>query len=58
MQKLSQSDFEAIYANGGWDGMGSGPGSTPTFTEGFRKVLEEILKKYYVRSVLDIGCGD
>lgn len=52
------TDFDSIYANGGWNGMGSGPGSTPEFTKGFRPVLENLLWRKGIESVFEPGCGD
>lgn len=52
------TDFDSIYANGGWNGLGSGPGSTPEFTKGFRKVLENLLDEKNITSVFEPGCGD
>lgn len=51
-------DFESIYQAGGWNGKGSGPGSTELFTREFRKVFERLLVDLKVRSVFDLGCGD
>lgn len=50
--------FDEIYQNGGWDRKGSGPGSTPGFTEEFRAKLESFLENEKITSVLDYGCGD
>lgn len=52
------NEFDQIYANGGWDGKGSGPGSTEGFTREFRGVFEKLLKERNVKSVFDLGCGD
>lgn len=52
------TEFEDIYAGGGWDGQGSGPGSTEAFTRGFREVLEKLLRERQIKSVFDLGCGD
>lgn len=55
---MKSHEFEGIYKRGGWDNMGSGPGSTPAFTAGYRQYLAQFLKDRGVKSVLDIGCGD
>lgn len=52
------NEFDEIYSNGGWDNLGSGPGSTEVFTRGFRKVFEKLLKDKNIKSVFDLGCGD
>jgi SAM-dependent methyltransferase len=50
--------FAHRYRIGGWDGLGSGPGSTPDYTAGYRAVLEDFLRANTIRSVIDVGCGD
>lgn len=52
------SEFDLIYQKGGWDFLGSGPGSTPEFTKGFRRVFQKLLEKHKIKSVFDLGCGD
>lgn len=52
------NEFDEIYSKGGWDGLGSGPGSTEAFTRGFRKVFENLIKEKKIKSVFDLGCGD
>lgn len=52
------NEFDQIYAAGGWDGMGSGPGSTEKFTRGYRQMLQRFMRKRQIKSVLDIGCGE
>ena len=37
---------------------GSGPGSEPSYTEGYRAFLATFLRENDVRSVLDLGCGN
>lgn len=51
-------DFEKLYQSGGWDGQGSGPGSSESFTTGFRAVFENLLAELKIKSVFDLGCGD
>ena len=36
----------------------SGGGSTPKQSAPYIEILKDILKKYHVKSVADIGCGD
>jgi SAM-dependent methyltransferase len=52
------NEFDQIYASGGWDGKGSGPGSTEPFTREFRGVFEKLLVERKIKSVFDLGCGD
>jgi len=52
------NQFEEIYQHGGWDGKGSGPGSTELFTRKFRHVFQKLLTDLKIGSVLDIGSGD
>ncbi|MEJ0090065.1 MAG: class I SAM-dependent methyltransferase [Limisphaerales bacterium] len=49
--------FDKIYANGYW-GFGSGHGSLPSVTKGYRAFLENFLAANHIKSVLDFGCGD
>jgi SAM-dependent methyltransferase len=49
--------FSTIYENNEWK-MGSGEGSLPEFTTGYRKFLQRFLKRYKIASVVDLGCGD
>ena len=49
--------FSKIYENNTWD-YGSGPGSLPAFTGDYRKVIEEVIKRNKIKTVLDYGCGD
>lgn len=50
--------FVEIYRHGGWARLGSGRGSHPLYTEGYRAFLEEFIRANDVRSVVDFGCGD
>lgn len=52
------NEFDHIYQNGGWDFLGSGPGSTPAFTKEFRHTLQGLLSKHGIETVFDLGCGD
>ena len=49
--------FKKIYEKDEW-GCGSGIGSLEPYTRKYRKILQDILEKRNIRSVLDIGCGD
>jgi hypothetical protein len=49
--------FNDIYRHGGW-GTGSGEGSSPAYTNRYRRFLQDYMRLHQVRSVLDIGCGD
>ncbi len=52
--------FTTIYRNGGWSGGDgpSGPGSTLEHTRTIRVELPRILRKYRVKTLLDVPCGD
>jgi len=49
--------FGDIYRNSWW-GKGSGPGSAPDYTSGYRQALDGFLRANDIKSVIDIGCGD
>ena len=49
--------FTQIYAQNIW-GCGSGDGSLPGNTEGYRKFLERFIRDRQIKSVVDYGCGD
>lgn len=49
--------FKQIYQTNWWR-HGSGGGSLPLTTAQYRRLVEEFVRTYSVRSVLDIGCGD
>ena len=49
--------FERIYEKNLWGG-GSGAGSSPENTEGYRAFLKSFLKENSIQSVVDLGCGD
>lgn len=51
--------FTKTYEQQWWGlGQGSGIGSSATATKLYRKLLEDVLQKQQVKSVLDLGCGD
>ena len=58
--ELTHSEiFDDIYKNELWgEGQGSGGGSSPQITVGYRKFLQKFLKDYNIKSVIDLGCGD
>lgn len=58
MVARKKNEYDKIYEKGGWDGMGSGPGSTSEFTLDFREMLESWMTKNAIQSALDYGCGD
>jgi SAM-dependent methyltransferase len=49
--------FDQIYGANIW-GCGSGHGSLPSVTKGYRRFLEDFLKTKRIKSVVDFGCGD
>ena len=55
---LYSNDFEDVYRQGGFDGAGSGVGSSPKYCWDYVTALQSFLEHHGVRSVLDVGCGD
>jgi len=55
-----QKTFTNIYLNNGWlgDESVSGPGSSMDRTAVIREKLPGILRKYEIKTLLDIPCGD
>jgi SAM-dependent methyltransferase len=49
--------FSEIYEKSTW-GFGSGHGSLPSATEGYRNFLQAFLRQKNIKSVVDYGCGD
>lgn len=49
--------FARAYKDGQWH-QGSGSGSSPANTLLYRQFLAGYMRKYQIRSVLDLGCGD
>ncbi len=52
--------FDDIYKNNKWgsDESVSGPGSSLDQTKVVRRVVASILKKYNIKTILDVPCGD
>ena len=53
-----QKVFSKKYARGGWDGKGSGAGSSLSANKKYITFLEKHLFDYGIKSVIDYGCGD
>ena len=49
--------FEQIYATNEWH-YGSGEGSLPANTVGYRRFLQGFLRNHAITTVTDYGCGD
>lgn len=49
--------FGKIYRDNLW-GNGSGGGSHPRVNRDYVSFLEELFKRYAIKSVVDLGCGD
>lgn len=54
---IPETPFDEIYAKGSW-GNGSGHGSSPDYTAGYRDFLQKWLVSHQIKTVVDIGCGD
>jgi SAM-dependent methyltransferase len=52
-----KSAFTRIYDEDHWDG-GSGRGSSVLNTAPYRSLVEDLIRKNEIRSVVDAGCGD
>ena len=58
-RKKDYKVFDRLYRNGGWGGMGSGPGSKVEVNKEYLYILNKILRYTpSIKTVLDIGCGD
>lgn len=58
MQQLSMKDtFSEIYQNRKWY-KGSGSGSLAENTAPYRLLLQELINRDDIRTVIDLGCGD
>lgn len=61
-KKLVTDDFEVfdrLYQRGGWDGLGSGRGSTTEASRDYAWLLHKIISYTgTIKTILDIGCGD
>lgn len=54
-----KASFTRIYNIHEWGTQaGSGPGSTPEFTAGYREFLGRFMAERKVKTVVDFGCGD
>lgn len=54
-----KEQFTHTYKKNKWGGESkSGPGSSLESTNGFRKNLVSLIKKYKVKSIFDCSCGD
>lgn len=49
--------FDDIYSGNGW-GFGSGHGSLPRVTKGYRSYIEMFLRENNIKTVVDLGSGD
>jgi SAM-dependent methyltransferase len=49
--------FDEIYNSNTW-GFGSGHGSLPAVTKGYRNYLEAFIRENDIKSIVDYGCGD
>lgn len=56
-KRTMQDRFEQIYAKNEW-GCGSGEGSLPVHTRGYVRVLQRLLRRRRIATVVDLGCGD
>lgn len=54
---MSMNVFEDIYKKNVWT-YGSGHGSLPKVTKGYRKFLRKFIENHDIKSVVDFGCGD
>lgn len=50
--------FAKIYENGGWWGLGSGPGSLASVSKPFIDFLSTFILENRITSIVDFGCGD
>ena len=49
--------FDAIYSVNRW-GAGSGMGSLPQVTTGYRQFLQDFIAQHDIKTIADVGCGD
>jgi SAM-dependent methyltransferase len=49
--------FQQIYETNYW-GFGSGHGSLPKVTKGYRSFIENFIRENQILTVVDVGCGD
>ena len=55
---MSNKEWEDLYAKGGYDGVGSGPGSLLKNNYKLINWLTEFIKNKNINTILDLGCGD
>lgn len=55
---MSNKEWECLYAKGGYDGVGSGPGSLLKNNYKLINWLTDFIKKENINTMLDLGCGD
>ena len=55
---MSVCDWNILYADSGYDNVGSGPGSLVQNNKELIKWLSSFVQKYKIRNILDLGCGD
>ena len=55
---LAKARFRDIYADGGWGGLGSGPGSLKRNARPYVDFVQGVIRARGVDSVVDVGCGD
>jgi SAM-dependent methyltransferase len=58
-----EATFEQIYESKAWGGsesgtLNSGEGSTGRYVEEYCALLKELLKRYQLESIADLGCGN
>tara|TARA_R110000850_G_scaffold10555_4_gene37520 strand:+ start:388 stop:1026 length:639 start_codon:yes stop_codon:yes gene_type:complete len=60
MIDINKEKFTGIFENNGWGSIESksGKGSELQFTNTLREELPHLFKKYNIKSILDIPCGD
>ena len=57
-RNVSAEKWNEIYSQGGWFGGGSGLGSRLENNFDLINILFELILKYEIKSIVDIGCGD
>lgn len=57
-QRILDLTYDGPLYRWGDHSRGSGPGSEPDYTAGYREFLATFLRENNIRSVLDLGCGN